>query len=681
MKHLSIIFLIYCVFSVCAFGQNYNLLKDAKALGGDCYRLTAATGYQTGVVWYQDKLNLSESFDIEFLMNFGTNDASGADGIAFIMQTVGNQAIGATGGGLGFAGFSPSLGIEFDTWSNSSEFSSSGDPSSDHIAILQNGNIFHLTPDNLAGPIQASASNVNIEDGKDHVVRIVWRPTTNTVEVYFDCQLRLTLKKDIIKDIFKGKSEVWWGFGAATGGGVNNQTVCLKKEILFKNEIKNSCPNQSVQLISRVASDDIYKWTPAIGLDNPNSRTPIAKPQVSTTYTVNYRNNCGLPITDTVRVEVVPLPEINWGDSKEICNGKSVELLPILSPNNLPITYKWSTGATTPTISVTQSGTYELTVTNGACSTKSSVTVASGKPPVLRSDETVCLNSSAQLLEAGAMGQNLSYLWTPTNATSATLNVSQIGKYQVRVTSPEGCESTRTIDVLAAPQLELGSNKTVCDGESISLIPTINAIGGVLYRWNTGATSSSINVNQSGIYKLTIFQASCFAIDSVEVRVNPVPMVLSDEKTCQDRPLTATGISADLTYFWEHSGERSRAISVSQDGVYKVKITNQFGCSKTRTFTVEGPCSASILAPDIFTPNGDGVNETFKPIIVGGVLLQLMIYDRWGNIIFSDESDTPEWDGRLRGQVLNGVFAYRLDYRTFISNEKSVYRGKIQILR
>jgi len=242
-------------------------------------------------------------------MNFGTNDASGADGIAFIMQTVGNQAIGATGGGLGFAGFSPSLGIEFDTWSNASEFAISGDPSSDHIAILQNGTIFHLTPDNLAGPVQASASNVNIEDGKDHVVRIVWRPTTTTVEVYFDCQLRLMLKNDIIKDIFKGKSDVWWGFGAATGGGVNNQTVCLKKEILFKNEIKNSCPNQSVQLISRVASDGIYNWTPAIGLDNPNSRTPIAKPQVSTTYTVSYRNNCGLIVTDTVKVEVYPYPK------------------------------------------------------------------------------------------------------------------------------------------------------------------------------------------------------------------------------------------------------------------------------------------------------------------------------------------------------------------------------------
>lgn len=382
-----------------------------------------------------------------------------------------------------------------------------------------------------------------------------------------------------------------------------------------------------------------------------------------------------------LRLSVIELPTINFNNTKAICSGRAVELLPNLTPNTLPVTYKWSIGATTPSISVTQAGTYELTVTNGACSSKSSVTVASGKPPVLRSDETVCLNSSAQLLDAGATGQNFTYLWTPSNTTNATLNVSQIGKYQVKVTSPDGCEATRTIDVVASPQLELGSNKTICEGESISLTPSINATGGVVYRWNTGATSPSLNVNQSGVYKLTISQVSCSAIDSVEVRVNPVPILLSDETTCQDKPLIAGSIDANLTYLWEHSGESSREINVSQDGVYKVKIINQFGCSKTRTLTVMGPCSARIFAPDIFTPNGDGINDTFKPIITGGVLLKLMVYDRWGNIIFSDESNTPEWDGRLRGQILNGVFAYRLAYRTFMSNEESVYRGVINILR
>jgi gliding motility-associated-like protein len=230
--------------------------------------------------------------------------------------------------------------------------------------------------------------------------------------------------------------------------------------------------------------------------------------------------------------------------------------------------------------------------------------------------------------------------------------------------------------------LELGSNKTICEGESIALTPTINATGGVVYRWNTGATSSSLNVNQSGVYKLTISQASCSAIDSLKVRVNPLPAVLPDEITCQDKPLIASSPDSNLTYLWELSGEKSRAISVAQDGVYKVKITNQFGCSKTRIFTVAGPCSASILAPDIFTPNGDGINDTFKLFISGGTPIKLIIYNRWGNPVFSSTDSNPEWDGKLKGEdVLNGTYAYILHYKTLTSSATQKYWGVVHIER
>lgn len=323
-----------------------------------------------------------------------------------------------------------------------------------------------------------------------------------------------------------------------------------------------------------------------------------------------------------------------------------------------------------------------MTVSNGACSVKSSTSVLAGTPPVVKPNETICLNSPTLRLEAGATGQNLSYLWTPTNTTSATLNISQIGKYQVRVTSPDGCESTRTIDVLAAPQLELGSNKTMCEGESITLVPVINDTGGVVYRWNTGATTSSLNVNQSGVYKLTVSQASCTAIDSVEVRVNSLPLVLPDETTCQDKPLIAGNTDSNLTYLWETSGERSREITVVEEGVYRVKITNQFGCSKTRTFTVSGPCSASISAPDRFTPNGDGINDTFKLFISGGTPVKLIIYNRWGNPVFSSTDSNPEWDGKLNGwDMLNGRYAYVLDYKTLTNSAIQKYWGVIHIER
>lgn len=516
--------------------NTYNLLKDARAIGNDCYQLTRDVGFQTGVVWYRDKLNLNQPFDIEFTMNFGTNDATGADGIAFIIQTVGNQAVGNSGGGLGFYGFSPSLGIEFDTWDNSREVGVSGDLASDHIAVLQNGHVFHLTSDNLAGPVQASITNENIEDGRDHTVRISWQPQTQTLRVYFDCNLRITLQKDIVKDIFKNNADVWWGFSASTGGGVNNQTVCLKNDIYFKNEIE-TCANQPIQMISRVAIDNQYLWKPARGLDNPNIRNPkVTQPTETTLYTVSYRNGCNILTTDSVLVSV----------------------------NN--------------------------------------------------------------------------------------------------------------------PQFDLGNDKNICEGDSVLISP--NNLNLTAYRWQTGENTPTLSVKKAGIYKLSAQLNNCEAKDSVKVTVQPQPVVLPNETLCLDKPLIADISGQDLSFFWEHSGQTTRQITVASEGVYRVKITNSAGCSRFRNFNVTGPCAVAIWVPDVFTPNQDAINPTFKPIVSGGTVSAMDIYNRWGTLIWRQEKNNPEWDGSIDGKPLpNDIYPFVVYYQIPSDTTLYRYRGKIQVLR
>ena len=208
--------------------QTYFLQGDATFLGDDCYRLTTELGFQNGAVWYSNQIDLSEPFNLEFLMNFGDIDANGADGICFVLQTVGNNALGQSGGGLGFLGFAPALGVEFDTWQNLDY----GDPVPDHIGIVSNGDVNHNGINAIAGPVAAISDNPNIEDGEDHVVRIQWFPETTTLLVYFDCVFRLSATVDLVNDIFNGQNQVFWGFTAATGGSFNNQTVCLSENIL-----------------------------------------------------------------------------------------------------------------------------------------------------------------------------------------------------------------------------------------------------------------------------------------------------------------------------------------------------------------------------------------------------------------------------------------------------------------
>jgi large repetitive protein len=141
---------------------------------------------------------------------------------------VGTNALGISGGGMGFEGFEPSLGIEFDTWQNLDN----ADPAADHIAVISNGQSNHSLGTNIAGPVQADLNDVNVEDGSYHSVRIIWEPSSQNLQVLFDCEERINTTYNIIGNIFDGDPLVYWGFTGATGGANNNQIVCLQDNIL-----------------------------------------------------------------------------------------------------------------------------------------------------------------------------------------------------------------------------------------------------------------------------------------------------------------------------------------------------------------------------------------------------------------------------------------------------------------
>ena len=194
--------------------EQYTLQGDAIATGNNCYQLTDALDNEIGAVWYDETINLEQPFHLQFKMNFGTNSGAGgsaspgADGIMFVMQTDGPTALGLQGEGLGFAGFSPSLGIEFDTYWNQNM----GDITADHIGIMTNGSVNHNLETSLAGPVTATSDIADIENGEDYAVEIVWDPEEQYIEVYFDCEFRLSTNVDLINDIFQGSTNVTWGF-------------------------------------------------------------------------------------------------------------------------------------------------------------------------------------------------------------------------------------------------------------------------------------------------------------------------------------------------------------------------------------------------------------------------------------------------------------------------------------
>ena len=262
--------------------------------------LTTTGTFQTGTVWYLDKVDIKAGFDLYFDFFLGCQDANGADGVAFVLQQV-STTVGSTGGGLGYMGVTPSIAVEFDTWQNNSL----NDPIYDHLAIIADGNPDHNSPQNLAGPVGILPGNVNAEDCVDHTLRIQWKADSQLLKVFVDCELRLTYKGDIIDDIFGGDSKVFWGFTGATGGFFNEQRFCLDY-VSFTEALGDTaiCQGGSTQL--SVGSGDTFSWSPTTGLSNPAIGDPIATPTVTTTYVATITDVCGQQRQDTVTVKVIP---------------------------------------------------------------------------------------------------------------------------------------------------------------------------------------------------------------------------------------------------------------------------------------------------------------------------------------------------------------------------------------
>lgn len=630
--------------------QTYFLQGDAQFIGEDCYRLTTTATAQNGAVWYADQIDLNEGFDLEFTMNFGDIDANGADGICFVLQTVGNNALGQSGGGLGFLGFAPAFAVEFDTWQNG-EF---GDPFYDHIGMISNGDVSHISANAIAGPVQASEGSLNIEDGQDHIVRIVWEPESFSVEVYFDCVFRLSAEVDMINSIFDGQSLVTWGFTAGTGGSFNNQTVCLQENILSTGPDAFVCNGGSIQLSAGGNPDDTFLWEPSTYLDDPQSQTPTCTPEESITYTVTSFSLCGNEQTATVNVTVEDLQANVSGNQTITCNSPSITLTGS-SNFGSAADYNWSsddgsfiTGTGAPSVVVNAAGTYTLTVNvDGDCATEVNYSISENtQAPAISLTPIEDINCNNPTIELTATSDvNLSSInWTSGNGS------------------------------FVGPQNE--ANVTLSSGGTYNLT--------VVNQSNGCANDTSFTVNDD-------FQVPF---------INPGS---ADSLSCLQPAVTIDGASVEpsnATLLWEAaqgnaiSGVQSLTPTISEAGWYFLTATDPSnGCSaidSLQVFSAEDLSVdlSSLVFPNIFTPNNDGRNDRFEPLLLSEPTFRVLsildvynlsVYNRWGTLVFSTEGNALPFNGN---DLEEGTYFYIVSYESLCGgNSDKEITGSVKITR
>jgi gliding motility-associated-like protein len=388
---------------------------------------------------------------------------------------------------------------------------------------------------------------------------------------------------------------------------------------------------------------------------------------------------------DSVRI-IVETPVVNATNDASFCPGTSVQL-----NASGAASYSWSpaTGLSNAAIAnplATPAGTIKYTVTGttaSGCTAKDSVTLSAlpGPTIVKSSDTGICRNSTAQLFASGGV----SYSWSPaatlSNPNIANPVASPTGYtvYTVQVTGANNCTNTDSVKVSIRPRpaFTITTDKAICEGKSV----TLNASGGDQYSWSPAALvddpSSPSPVASPGVSTMftVLARETVCNYDStltVNVAVNENPELLvskSNDIDCTNAYANLL-VSGASTYSWspvtglDKPTANNPIARVNTTTRYTVTGTNQFGCSSSDTVTVKVSNAGNPIfeVPNAFTPNNDRVNDCFGLRKWARVTeLEFIIYNRWGQRVFSTNDPSNCWDGTLNGKPQDsGGFIYTI---------------------
>ncbi len=500
-----------------------------------------------------------------------------------------------------------------------------------------------------------------------------------------------------------------WGTNCVTQSSIQIPVTPLA--IANAGPDKNFCIGQ--QAVQLQASGGVsYSWSPATGLSNPNISNPTAAPLVNTNYVVSVGvAGCSRTRKDTVRVFARPKPPLGLTNDTTICIVDGLQLNATgtgsfsWSPNyNISAVTGNAPFATPDTFTV-----YHVQLTDSiGCISKDSVKVTVKRKTIIDAgaDTSICKSEGFRI---NTTGDALHYAWSP----STYLNNDSIKNpfvrplvtttYQV-IGNIGTCSDTAdiTIKVAPYPPANAGNDTTLCIGFSGRL----QASGGSSYTWspptflNNPSISNPQVVLPTGdmIYIVTVTDTlGCTKpiTDTVKVIVIPELNVYGGKDTTivtgQPLPLRATGA---LNYSWSwdpptlpgwlNATNVSSPLATPEQTIqYIVQGTDKNGCKATDSIVVTVyDVDPDMYVPSAFSPNGDGKNDIFRPILLGMKSLNYFrIYNRWGQLVYESSSKTGGWNGMYAGKPQDpGGFVWMAQGVTY-KNELKTKKGNFVLIR
>jgi gliding motility-associated-like protein len=318
--------------------------------------------------------------------------------------------------------------------------------------------------------------------------------------------------------------------------------------------------------------------------------------------------------------------------------------------------------------------------------------------PKASSTSPVCINMPV-ILQAS---NGFSYQWTGPNgffsaAASPVISnaaLTDAGKYYVLVTTKGGCtqRDSALVIVSSLPVADAGADKSICESQSTAL----QAGGGLRYAWSplTGLSDANIANPQASPSTTTMYtvkvsnQYNCEAKDSVliTVLVKPVAHAGPDQQITQGQTTLLQGIIGGDTasHFWtpvqyiDNPGLLNPRVNPDNDITYTLHVASGNGCG-TASDDVFIRVYKKIIVPNAFSPNGDGINDTWLIEALNTYPESTTsVFNRFGQLVFRSNGYPSPWDGRYNGKALPvGTYYYTIDRK----NNFPIMSGWVMIIR
>jgi gliding motility-associated-like protein len=490
-----------------------------------------------------------------------------------------------------------------------------------------------------------------------------------------------------------------------------------------------TCNILEVELISNTTHGNLnYEWASNTGII---ANTPNIQVSQEGTYEliVTGTNGCTNSAIATVTLNNQP-PQISGTGGTLTCSTMEVEISGASNDPNSSFYWEGPGNFTSDdqTTKATQSGDYILTVTgtNGCEASQTVVVQENRTEPLVQIETPDYLSCATEIVSLDGTnsdyGANFQFQWTTQNGNISDLEntltptVDSPGDYFLTIINTDnGCENAQNITVIY-DETGLGGAEVVvespkCFGDENGHISVKSVDGGeapFLYSLNGNEFVGNPDFGQlaSGVYQLKIQDLNGCEWES-EITVEEVfPILLSLGSDAENEViLLGDSVKLDLeiglindqidTVIWngQHSNINCkncltpvfRPLTTTN---YSVEILTENGCKTKASISIEVDKNRPVYVPNVFSPNGDGVNDLF--MIYGGTQIstihQFVVFDRWGQTIFEATNFLPNdvagaWNGKFREEKLNSdVFIWFAEIE-FTDGRSEIFKGNVLLTR